>query len=224
MNKLEELRMNTGKAGAFFLILFLAGAVFSAAAQEEGDDDDEGELPIASDWSVLNFSGYARGDQIFSPSLGVLFPVLFYNSDGPLSPATGNVKIGGTGNLSYTYFFGPRLFVGGELGVMFSSTLSKETLCILAIGAKAGYQFVIGRFEFPLSLMVGIAPQKYLDFGYFGLILKPQGSVFWRFNAGWSFGLNAAYWWVPQWPKDSDPKKAVTGSFTEISLSVRYHF
>jgi hypothetical protein len=104
---------------------------------------------------------------------------------------------------------------------MFAATKGENVLFIVPMGLRIGYQFILGRFEFPLSLMVGGAPQKELDFGYFGLFLKPAASIFWRFNPDWSFGLNTAYWWVPQWPKNGPD---VYGNFLELTLSARYHF
>jgi hypothetical protein len=69
--------------------------------------------------------------------------------------------------------------------------------------------------------MVGLAPQRYLEKGYFGLILKPGASIFWRFNPEWSFGFNTFWWFVPQWPKNGNNS---IGNFVELTLSARYHF
>jgi hypothetical protein len=102
---------------------------------------------------------------------------------------------------------------------MFAQTLAKNYLFVVPIGLRAGYQFIAGRFEFPLSLMVGFAPQKYLEDGYFGFFMKPAVSAFWRFNPDWSFGVKTAWWWVPQWAENT-----VYGNFLEITLSARYHF
>ena len=104
---------------------------------------------------------------------------------------------------------------------MFSSTRGGNMVYIIPFGAKVGYQFVFRRFEFPLSLFVGAAPQKYLEKGYFGLVMKPGASVYWRYNPEWSFGLNGVWWFVPQWPKNGYD---VYGNFLELTLSARYHF
>jgi hypothetical protein len=66
---------------------------------------------------------------------------------------------------------------------------------------------------------VGFAPQTYLEKKYLGFFVKPGVSAFWRFNPDWSFGLNAAWWWVPQWAA-----RTVHGNFLELSVSARYHF
>jgi hypothetical protein len=107
---------------------------------------------------------------------------------------------------------------------MFAFTLGRNVFSLVPFGVRAGYQFMAGRFEFPLGLMIGGAGQKYLnEEDYFGLIVKPTASVFFRATSDFSFGLNAQWWWVPQWPKDNWDKR-VDGNFIELTLSVRYHF
>jgi hypothetical protein len=105
---------------------------------------------------------------------------------------------------------------------MFASTLRENTLFIIPIGVRVGYQFILKRFEFPLALTLGLAPQRYLDLGYAGFFMKPSVSAFFRFNPDWSFGLNSAWWWVPEWTREKD--KNVDGHFVDITISARYHF
>ena len=94
-------------------------------------------------------------------------------------------------------------------------------LFIIPFGPRVGYKFVFNRFEFPITLMIGAAPQSYLEKRYFGMIIKGGASGFFRFNADWSFGLNAQWWVLPQRPENN---KDVVGNFLELSLSARYHF
>jgi hypothetical protein len=208
------------KFRTFFLLMLLGVLLFPLAAQdsEEDTDSDDGEveIPIESDWPENPLEPYSPGDKIFGISLGPLFP-LFFTGDSGVLP--NNVGIGGTLSLSYTYFLNSHLFVGGELGGMFASTKGKNNLFIVPMGLRAGYQFTLKRFEFPFSVMIGFAPQKYLEEGYFGFFAKPSASAFWRFNPDWSFGLNAAWWWVPQWAENT-----AHGNFMELTLSARYHF
>jgi hypothetical protein len=109
--------------------------------------------------------------------------------------------------------------MGGELGLMFIGTRGENTLLMVPMGGRIGYQFILGRFEFPLSFMIGGVPQQYLELNYFGLFLKGDASVFWRFNPSWSFGLTTAWWFVPQWSSHT-----VVGNFIELTLAARYHF
>jgi hypothetical protein len=213
------------KGFPFFPALLLFVFLFPVSAQEGGDDTDE--IPIESDWDSGPVTLYSAGDKTFTMSIGALFPVLFLNNKGEAyaeSYPVGNVHIGATGSLSFNYFLSPYLFVGGEVQGMFAGTLGGNMLYIVPIGMKVGYQFIAGRFEFPLSFMVGIAPQSYSNnIGYFGFFLKPQGAVFWRFNPEWSFGLNTGWWFVPQWPA-TGPEYHRYGNFIELTFAVRYHF
>jgi hypothetical protein len=209
------------RARFLFLILIAVCLALPLTAQEDGGENDTpGAPPIESDWDDLIVPElYARGDKTFNISLGIILPTVF--TGDALEDNPHNVKLGGMGSLAFNYFLGAHLFLGGELGGMFASTRGENMLYIVPFGIRVGYQFVFKRFEFPLTLMVGGAPQKYLDKGYFGLIIKPGAAGFFRFNPDWSFGLNVNWWMVPEWPKNG---KNVLGNFLEITLSARYHF
>ena len=199
---------------SLFLMLFFFFLGLNLFAQEDGD----GALPsIGSEWDDIVSEPYSRGDTNFVITLGVLFPVYFSgieNNDHGLS-------LGGVGSLAFNYFFTSYFFVGGEVSGMFSSSRRGNMLYMVPFGGRAGFQFWYGRFEFPVSLFIGAASQSYIEKGYFGLIVKPGASAFWRFNPDWSFGLNGYWWIVPQWPKNGNN---VIGNFIELTLSARYHF
>jgi hypothetical protein len=205
--------MEKGKSFFFILIFFILLGIPVAAQEEE----EPGEIPIDSDWSDFMPALYARGDQTFIISLGPIIPTLFYGESGLVD---NNVKVGGTGSLAYNFFLSSHFFIGGELGGMFTPTLGENTLFMVPFGFRVGYQWVFKRFEFPLTLMVGAVPQRYLNYGYFGLIIKPIASIFFRYNSDWSFGLNAAWWWTPEWTKGRD----IYGNFVDVTISARYHF
>jgi hypothetical protein len=111
--------------------------------------------------------------------------------------------------------------MGGELSGSFSGTRGGNMLFMVPFGVRLGYQFLFRRFEFPVSVMFGGASQMYLEKGYFGIILKGSASAFWRFSSDWSFGLNGAWWYVPQWPNNGQNSY---GNFIELTMSARYHF
>ena len=211
------------------LVLMVLATLFLYAQDAEDDDEDEDDrdIYIESDWSrAANL--YNGGDQIFCINLGLIIP-LFYAEQSTGSYKT-QMKLGGFGELAYCYFLDPHWFLGGEVSGMFAATVGKNMYYIVPIGIKGGYQFVLNRFEIPLSLMLGIAPQSYADQSYFGIFTKLTGGAFYRFNSDWSFGINTGMWWVPQWttktrPMDSHNKKVnIHGFFWEISLGARYHF
>jgi hypothetical protein len=206
-------------------ILLLLIGLCPLAAQSGEDDWDDGsgdEIP-ADDWVGFMPNLYSRGDQAFGISFGVVLPTFFVASGGEVLPR--NIVIGGTGSLSYDYFFGAHLFAGGELQGMFAPTKGDHMLFMIPVTVRVGWQFIIKRFEFPLSLGIGFAAQQFKtskSYGYTGFFAKPRASAFFRFNPDWSFGITTAWWWVPQIIKNSDD--SVHGHFFEATLAVRYHF
>jgi hypothetical protein len=205
------------KAWAFLLVLLLILGKFGTGLYAQENEDP----PIESDWEIYAPEFYSRGDQTFIISLGLIFPTLFFNQ-GEVISHNFSPPLGGTASLSYNYFLNSHVSLGGEIGGMFNYTVGQNTVFIIPIGARLGYQFVYRRFEFPFTLTVGIAPQRYLDQGYFGLFVKGGGSVYYRFNPDWSFGANANWSWFPQWTKDS--KNNVDGNIVDVTISARYHF
>jgi hypothetical protein len=213
--------MRASGVRTIFLLTLSVLLLFPLAAQdfdEGGGAGEEGpELPIESDWPDVMPELYSRGDKMFGISIGPMLPTLFVYENGGVKE--GNIGVGGGGSLAYTYFFNGHLFMGGELGGMFAITKAENALFIVPIGLRLGYQFILGRFEFPLSLLAGFAPQTYLEKNFLGFFAKPSASAFWRFNPDWSFGLNVGWLWVPQWAM-----RTAHGNFLELSLSARYHF
>jgi hypothetical protein len=201
-----------------------------AAQEEEEEPDQDEEIPINSDWAEYTPFVYSKGDQILAISLGVFFPTVFAGNSGIIDH---NLFVLGAGlSLNYNYFLTPRFFLGGEVQAWGITSIAKNWLYMVPFGLKLGYQLTLHRtrlplflrrLEFPFSLMIGGAVQSYLnnEENYLGLFLKGGAGLFFRFNQDWSFGLNAAWWWVPQWTKDS--AKDVHGNFVEVTLSARYH-
>jgi len=199
-------------------------------AEEEIEDDEEypdEDILAETDWDGYVADLYSRGDQTFSVALGVLFPMFFHNSEPEI--ITHNFfPVGGAGSLAYTYFLNAHFFMGLEIGIVFNYTLGKNTIFIIPIGVRTGWQFIIRRFEFPISLAVGIAPQRYLNLSYSpGMYMKLGVAGFFRFSPEWSFGLNTDWNWYPQWPRKEKtriPEHDVYANFFAITLCARYHF
>jgi hypothetical protein len=203
------------KAGILF-VLFMFFQILLYA------QDNEDEPDIEPDWNdVYTADLYSRGDQVFIISLGTVFPAVF-TSNGGIIQHNFSPPVGGAGTLSYCYFFSSNIFAGGELGGMFLPTLGKNTVFIIPVGVRAGYQFLVWRFEFPLNLAIGMAWHRHIDMTYYGLYLKGGGSAFFRFNSDWSFGLSSNWYWFPEWT--SDKSKSIDGNIVDLTLSVRYHF
>jgi len=202
---------------SIFLILFLIFSGLSLYAQQGAYQEEDPDDPYPeTGFEEIMTADYSPGDKNFTVSAGVAIPLFFSGIDNN----SHGISVGGFGSLAFNYFITQRFFVGGELSGMFAGTRGGNMLYIVPFGLRMGYQFTYRRFEIPVSLMIGAAPQQYLEKGYFGLIVKPGVSVFWRYNPDWSFGINGAWWLVPQWPKNGNN---TFGNFLELTLSARYH-
>jgi hypothetical protein len=203
---------------AFFLIVFTLFSGLSLHAQEEEQKEDIGENPsVESDWDGFISEPYSRGDKTFSIILGVLIPTYFSGVENNEH----GISLGGVGSLAFNYFITSRIFFGAEISGSFSATRGHNMLYLVPFGVRGGYQFWYRRFEIPINLFIGAAPQKYLEKGYFELIVKPGASFFWRYSPEWSFGLNGNWWFLPQWPKNG---YNANGNFLELTFAVRYNF
>ena len=208
------------KSRAIVFLLAFCWFAFQAAslsAQEEWDEWDFGVMDL-----------YAMGDQTITISLGLALPTVFFNHhEGRTMDHNFSPVVGGTGSIMYTYFLGSNVFLGGEIGVSFHHTVGRNTLFIIPIGLHGGWQFLLGRFEFPLSLTFGIAPQRYLDATYMGVFLRAGASAFYRFSPDWSFGVTAGWNWYPQRPRMDGgrfPEGNVDANILGLTISARYHF
>ena len=208
-----------GRTWSFLLLLFLIGIVLPVTAQEEDPDSEREDDMQGINWDSYVPDLYRAGDKTFTMNVGVIFPTIFTGKG--LEGNSSNIGLGGMGSLGFNYFLNSHWFIGGEVGGMFAGTRGKNMVYIIPFGPRFGYQLVFGRFEVPLTLMIGAAPESYLGKGYIGLIIKPGASFFFRFNADWSFGMNADWWVLPQWPANG---KDVVGNFLDLSLSAKYHF
>jgi len=203
------------KVTPLFLILFFGISVLLFAQDDNAPETEP-------DWDDIYTSDlYSRGDQTLSIGLGVGFPIVFLNQgeaiEHKITPA-----IGGTGHINYTYYFNPRFFLGGELGLLFLPTIGGNTVFITFFGPRVGTQFVLERFEFPISVALGGTIQTYLDYGYFGYFMKAGGGAYFRITHQWSFGITTNLCWFPQWTKDR--AKSIDALFIDLSIVGRYHF
>jgi hypothetical protein len=197
------------------LLLLICFPIFLHA--QEGSDAPS----IEEDWDFYETDTYTFGDQAFAISIGTIFPVVFLNNgnviDHQFSP-----PIGGSGILSYAFFLGANFFVGAEVGFNFLPTLANSTAFIVPVGLRAGFQFSLWRFEFPITVTVGVNWHSYLDLSYFGLYMKGGIAAYYKYNLEWSFGMSASWGWYPEWT--SERHKNIDGNIVDIMLSARYHF
>ena len=208
------------------IFLLLVCFTFMLFSQEQEEEEEDPIVQPERDYSYLR---PVSGDQTIIISAGTIFPAFFVYNDSDIDPQKHNFNpVGGNLYLAYNYFLTPNFFVGGEVSFIFIQTLGENFVYLVPLGARAGYQINVWRLEFPLSISVGMAWHRYLDLGYYGMYMKAGASAYFRFNEDWSFGLNTALGWYPEWTQNKkeniDNKKNVDGFMVDLTLSVRYHF
>ena len=211
------------------LCWFSGQGMFLYAQEEDDDDEDSGYregIPVESDWDGYISELYSRGDQTIIISPGVNFPVAFLNNGKKIAHQI-DPPVGGILSLGYTYFFGAHYFLGGGVGFYFDHTVGQNTVFLIPIGIRTGWQLVFRRFEFPLDLAGGVVFHRYLNNSYTGFFLKGGVSAYFRFSPNWSFGLCNEWSWFPQRPDEDGkavPQKNMDAIITGLTLSARYHF
>ena len=212
-----------------FLVLLGAGMCFAQEAEAAIPDTEnstipEEEITVPEDSNPEDSDGDSyiedeefiykmnqKGDQFIK--IGLMVNI-------PLHPAVNKLKVGGAGTLGYMRFLSSNLAVGGDASFSYMTTIGRNVFTCIPLMAKVMYQFTVNKLEFPITLGIGGAFQNYIGESYFGLIIKPEVGVFYRYSPDWSFGANVGWNMMPQWTKDS----SYFGVIMDIGATVRYHF
>ena len=180
-------------------------------AQEESTTQDN---PLNTEESEVTFEFHAlkQGDSYLNLNLALSLP---------LRPVP-QLKIGGEVAINFTYMLTDSISLGGEACFSYNSTIGNNVLYFIPLLATVGYHPTFGNFEFSASLSLGGAFENYLDRSYFGLAVKPEVGVYYRFFPDWSIGISAGLFVLPQWYRDSS--KNYTSVITDIRLGAKYLF
>ena len=185
-----------------------AGPTFAQEAPEE--------QPVEEPFIV-----YSLGQQTLSISAGLFVPLFLQSFDWEYAKT--NLKLGAAGSLQWGIHLSNNWMTGLEVGGVLSKDINDASFFMLPITAKAAYIIHFFPFEFPIFVGTGLNIVKLEDVLNLTWIIKPGFSSIWKYNINWGFGLNAVYWWVPQfWSDDHD--KGRMGNFLELILTAQYNF
>ncbi|MBQ9630822.1 MAG: hypothetical protein IJR49_04475 [Treponema sp.] len=202
-------------------VFFVCTGVVFCQEDSSGDEYDDGFV----------YTQNGRGDQYIQISLMPSFPLNFKK----------HMYVGGAAQLGYRRFLTSWFALGGDITVGYHPTIGSNVFNFWPITFCAMFQPSIWRFEFPITLAVGMAFETYASLKYFpGFVVKPEVAAFFRITDSWSVGLGCDFLWLPQWNasklnKDLEENggtfteaqvkdKAFHGLFIMASISVRYHF
>jgi hypothetical protein len=167
------------------------------------------------------FIVYSLGQQTLSISAGLFVPLFLQSFDWEYAKT--NLKLGAAGSLQWGIHLSNNWMTGLEVGGVLSKDINDASFFMLPITAKVGYIIHFFPFEFPIFVGTGLNIVKLEDVLNLTWIIKPGFSSIWKYNINWGFGLNAVYWWVPQfWSDDRD--KGRMGNFLELTLTAQYNF
>jgi hypothetical protein len=165
------------------------------------------------------------GDQYIHIALSGTFPLNFPNV-ASLFTGESQLKIGGIGSLGYHYFLTDSFAVGADASFGFNVTIGSHVFNFIPVLATATYQFSAGKFEFPLTLGIGVASESYIGYKYFpGLAIKPDVGFYYRLTPSWSLGAEIGYLFLPQFAELYDSSAHnIMGQFVTAGIAARYHF
>ncbi len=168
-------------------------------------------------------SQYTLGDQTMSINAGLFIP-LFLLPTGTvlLAGSPPHLSLGGVGSLSWAAYIAPQVRIGAEIGGSFTFDPNLNALLMLPIMVKATYVFSLYPFEIPVTVATGMNILSYVDQHYIDYVIRPGASLYYIFNASWSFGVNLNYWIDMQFSSKAGQSRI--GNFLETSLSALYHY
>ncbi|MDE6736967.1 MAG: hypothetical protein K2J50_05645, partial [Treponemataceae bacterium] len=162
----------------FFAVVCAVLLTNAVVFAQESDDD------VYDDTGIMMRLNQA-GDQYINIALMVTFPLNF-GGDFPLY-RKGQLSIGGSGMLGYHRFLTSMIAVGADISFGYHPTLGSNIFTYVPLVVNATVQPTLYKFEFPITVGIGMAMENYINRTYFpGLVLKANAGVFFRATPSWS--------------------------------------
>ncbi|MCD4679954.1 MAG: hypothetical protein K8S00_06165 [Bacteroidales bacterium] len=198
----------------YFLLFFLLISIFGVSAQEQ---------PVTEEISFEPpLYRYDLGDQIYSLSAGPLINLFIWSPEETTPIDTGSMKLGGYVSLGWEAFLDHKSSVGVELGYGFARSLDTSLYLSIPALARVSYYLLEGNIDLPVSFSAGGIYSSYDDQHYFGVMVKPEISVYWNINDEWGVGLKTAYWFIPELYFGENSSKTSYANFLSIQATVKY--
>ncbi len=209
---------------AFFALFFMGANFFSQdnsneekkAPPENSQDSEasEDEPDVYDDEYDFVYLQNAAGDQYINVRIMPNFPLNFDNK----------LKVGGQVTVGYSRFLNTWLALGVELAFGYNPTIGSNIYTYIPMTVAVTFLPAIKKFEFPITLNVGIAVENYLSNTYFpGFVLRAGAGCYYRLRESWSFGLEGFFTYMPQW-YFKEPEKNDYLNMASVSAGVKYHF
>lgn len=182
--------------------------------KDKEKDEDENAPDIYDDDFNYVYQQNAPGDQFISIRVMPNFPLNFGDK----------LSIGGQISVGYNRFLTSWLAIGADLAFGYNPTIGSNILTYIPITAGVTFLPTIKKFEFPITLNVGIAVESYLSNSFFpGMVFRAGAGAYYRINESWSAGIEGFFTYMPQWYFDK-PEKNDFLNLASVSAGVKYHF
>lgn len=193
----------------FFIFVLFAVFATPIFAQEE---------PAVEERPEFTYAMNGKGDQYIRIGLMPFFPLNFGKQ----------MSVGGALIVGYHRFLNSWLALGGDFMATYNPTKGGNIFYTIPLTASITFQPYVWKFEFPISLNVGMAFESSANRKYFpGLVLGMDAGVYYRMNDSWSFGAATNFLYLPQWYSGENETrygKYDYGLFMTAMVSARYHF
>ncbi len=180
--------------------------------QEQNQDEDSPD--VYDDPYDFVYLQNAEGDQFINVRVMANFPLNFGEK----------LKIGGQVTVGYGRFLNTWLALGAELAFGYNPTIGSNILTYIPMTVGVTFLPAIKKFEFPITINVGMVATNYLANSFFpGFIVRGGAGCYYRVNESWSAGIEGFFTYMPQWYfKDSSKNDYL--NMASVSAGVKYHF
>lgn len=181
----------------------------------------EGSDPASAGEGAYYARPFVVGDQTISIEVGAQIPLFTFGGN---ATTTETKQYTGAGfGFAYQRFVAPGLAIGGSIEGSFNQTYGARSLFIAPLAFRTAYWWTLKSFEIGLVVEPGIYLMRLSGNTAFGPILKAGGIFDWRVSNGWSVGLDAMYWFVPEIHTGAIADETRFGNFLKVGIVASYH-
>jgi hypothetical protein len=206
----------------FVLLALCALALGPVLSQAASGGAAAPGAPLPATAEELTPNPFTPGERLITLTGGLQIPLLITpKADGANPDPT--LKLGGVFGFSYQQFIVPGLALGGGLSGAWSGTIAGRTLFVAPLAFKAAYWTAAMPFEFFGALDLGALLMRFDGMGMLSPFAKLGGGGLWRLPSGWSLGLQANLWFVPEIHGAEYADLTRLGLFLETGLVAAFH-
>ena len=198
-----------------FLPVLCAVFLLVTPAFAQNSNDDE--------YNVNKYENH-EGDICLNIFAGTTIPMNFPDFSSLFVQYGHQLNVGGEGGLGFSYYITPVFSLGCELDFGFNVTIGSHIFNYVPFLVGITYQPQAGRFEFPMTLNIGLAWETFSNYNYFpGLAIKPTVGVNYKITQNWAIGGKLEYLFLPEFMTLHGGDEDILGQFFNVCFSAKYY-